>query len=206
MKKIAIISLAVNFFLILSLVGQVIINTNKNTKINELESKIEDNDIDKISSSGTTNEVLNSTKKESKNNSNSKTNTDTTTNDLKSRKEIEECINNFFNTMYNYTNDNYVDRFTKAKEYAKDDVITGMKGITDGAEIKAPTTKVESKVSNLKAYYATDNTIIVIADMSYKIENLNGNNFRQVMQVGVIKENDKYLIDKFEIINTGATK
>lgn len=204
MKKIAIISLAVNFFLILSLVGQVIINTNKNKKISELESKIEDNDSNKISDSGTKNEVLNSTKRESKNNS--KTNTDTTTNDLESRKEIEECINNFFNTMYNYTNDNYVDRFTKAKEYAKDDVITGMKGVTDGAEIKAPTTKIESKVSNLKAYYATDNSIIVIADMSYKVENLNGNNFRQVMQVGVIKENDKYLIDKFEIINTGATK
>lgn len=201
MKKVAIISLGINFLLVIGLIGQVIINTNKNIKIDELQGQVEKNESNNINSNTNTSEIVNNNKKEETKNKK----VDNTTDNFDSRKDIEECINNFFNTMYNYKNDNYVERFTKAKEYAKDDVITQMKG-TSGEQATAPTTKVQSTVSNLKVYYATDSTIVVVADMNYKIENLNGNNFRQVMQIGVIKEDDKYLIDQFKIISTGAAE
>lgn len=201
MKKIAIMSLGINLLLVIGLVGQVIINTNKNNKINELQSEISQGESNKINSNTSTSEIMNNNKKEETKDKA----VENTTDNFDSRKDIEECINNFFNTMYNYTNDNYVERFTKAKEYAKDDVIIQMKG-TSGEQTTAPTTKVQSTVSNLKVYYATDSTIVVVADMNYKIENLNGNNFRQVMQIGVIKEDDKYLIDQFKIISTGAAE
>lgn len=98
----------------------------------------------------------------------------------------EQNINNFFNTLFNYDNENYKSRFDDIKKYSTDNVVEMLKGAGD---IVTPTTSIKNKLDTIEIYFdKSKKKAIVVTNTTYTISN-SANSMQQIFQLDLNEEN-----------------
>lgn len=98
----------------------------------------------------------------------------------------EQNINNFFNTLFNYDNENYKSRFDDIKKYSTDNVVEMLKGAGD---IVTPTTSIKNKLDTIEIFFdKSEKKAIVVTNTTYTISN-STNSMQQIFQIDLNEEN-----------------
>lgn len=106
--------------------------------------------------------------------------------DSNNNNDGEQNINNFFNTLFNYDNENYKSRFDDIKKYSTDNVVEMLEGAGD---IVTPTTSIKNKLDTIEIFFdKSEKKAIVVTNTTYTISN-SANSMQQIFQIDLNEEN-----------------
>lgn len=179
------VSLILNLVLGLSLIGQHIASNDQKKKISNLGSQLkketEDTDVKQSNRSNQQNVKYVFVDK--------------------SEKPIKSFINDFFKIQYEYSNDDYTQRFKKIKTFVTNDVYNQLTGSGIPA---APKTQFSNKVKDLQIYITgknnkTVNALILLTTI-YTIDNKDMDPTKQIFEVSVQPYGEKWKIVKLTLL------
>lgn len=109
------------------------------------------------------------------------------------------CTENFFQIFYNYTNENYEERYEKIKKYISDKVFVQLTG---GGKPTAPKIKISNKVADLRVFINQNNNGeldgFVVLKTTLSVDQNESPETSQMFQVHLVHKDNSYIIDKLE--------
>jgi len=180
---VCIASLVVNLIFLLAITGGAITMNDKNAQLKTLAAQ---------------NETLN--QKVTQYDANNQTEA------LLNTEKIKNNISQFVDAQYNYTNNNYKNRFEVIKKYVTDDVYNALKGPGD---ITTPKTNFQNEVKNLDVYITTNDnkTIKALVNITtlYSIGGVANKPINQIYELELKEqEKDQWIITKYTLMGNFA--
>lgn len=114
--------------------------------------------------------------------------------------QTEQIIESFFRVQYEYTDQNYKERFSNIKEFVNEDVYGQL---TSAGTPDIPSVEFENKINDLQIYITQkDNQTdtLVLLDTSYNIEGFTNSNLTQIFNISF--DDSENVISSLNLVGT----